>query len=361
MATFFSRLSYSFGNEDWRTEQQALKIQPQDSVVCITGSGDRPLNLLMSDCKEIVCLDANQIQNHLLNLKGVAMQELDFDDYLSFLGATPAHQKRIDQLQKIQKTLHPEAAQFWLKNPKLIEKGILYQGAVERWVGRGAVFFSLFKKSKIEKLFQMDDLEEQRAFVQKHWDCPTLKLTFQFALNRWFTQFFLSDPGLNDHVAESIHPGSYIYGRMNESLHRYLAKESLLLSLILTGRVQPAAFPAYLTPTGTQTIKNRLDRLKPKIANIVQYLESVEEPQFDCFSVSDVVSYLNEKDFIRLLRGIQKAAKPGARFCMRQFLSYYDIPPDLKSIFVRDRQLEQRLEQEDTCFVYRFMAGTVNK
>ncbi len=66
MANFFERLSYSFGNEDWLTEQRALQISPNDSVICITASGDRPLNLLTSDCKEILAIDANPIQNHLL-------------------------------------------------------------------------------------------------------------------------------------------------------------------------------------------------------------------------------------------------------------------------------------------------------
>ena len=49
MTFFFSRLSYSFGNEDWRTEKRALGIRPHDQVLCITASGDRPLNLLARD------------------------------------------------------------------------------------------------------------------------------------------------------------------------------------------------------------------------------------------------------------------------------------------------------------------------
>ena len=74
MGSFFSRLSYSFGNEDWRTEQDALKIKSGDRVVCITGSGDRPLHLLLSEGQEVVSVDANIFQNQLLHLKAAALQ-----------------------------------------------------------------------------------------------------------------------------------------------------------------------------------------------------------------------------------------------------------------------------------------------
>ncbi|HKZ00179.1 MAG TPA: DUF3419 family protein, partial [Rhabdochlamydiaceae bacterium] len=68
MANFYSRLSYSFGNEDWITELEALRIKPGDRVVCITASGDRPLHLLLADLGELVSVDANPFQNHLFEL-----------------------------------------------------------------------------------------------------------------------------------------------------------------------------------------------------------------------------------------------------------------------------------------------------
>ena len=73
MAKFFKRLSYSIGNEDWETEREALSIQADDKVLCITASGDRPLNLLMNECREIVSIDANPVQNYLLELKIMIM------------------------------------------------------------------------------------------------------------------------------------------------------------------------------------------------------------------------------------------------------------------------------------------------
>ena len=54
-----------------------------------------------------------------------------------------------------------------------------------------------------------------------------------------------------------------------------------------------------------------------------------------------------------------KSAKPGARFCLRQFMSAYDIPDDLQPYFTRDTSLEKHLECMDNCFIYRFYVGTI--
>src|SRR3989304_1188591 len=43
---FFKTLNYASVNEDWRTEAEALRPGPEDTVLCVTGSGDRPLALL---------------------------------------------------------------------------------------------------------------------------------------------------------------------------------------------------------------------------------------------------------------------------------------------------------------------------
>ena len=89
MASFFSQLRYSFGNEDWQTEKEALDIKPQDVVLCITASGDRPLNLLTRECQRMVCVDANRIQNHLLELKAAAIAVLDYKTILDLLELFP--------------------------------------------------------------------------------------------------------------------------------------------------------------------------------------------------------------------------------------------------------------------------------
>jgi S-adenosylmethionine-diacylglycerol 3-amino-3-carboxypropyl transferase len=358
MAMFFLTLRYTFGNEDWRTEQKALEIKPQDRVLCITASGDRPLNLLLNPCQEIVCIDANKIQNYLLSLKSVAMQAFDYPTYLAFLGAY-SNPHRKEALYQLLPKMPPDVSQFWLKNEKIVAKGILYQGAVERLVKKASNFISIFKNSKVHRLFEMKDLEEQKAFIQQHWNNRYWRKVFEIGLHPILTKLFIHDPGLYKNV--NIKPGHYIYDRMYASLEHCLARENLLISLILKGEVPKEAYPPYLTEQGTEVIKKRLNSLSIQTSDIISYLENAPERSFDCFSLSDVASYLKREDFIRLLRGIYRTAKPGARFSIRQFLSFHEIPDNLIPFFSRNSDLEKQLEKEDRCFVYRFMVGSIIK
>jgi S-adenosylmethionine-diacylglycerol 3-amino-3-carboxypropyl transferase len=55
--SFFNTLNYSSCNEDGLAELKALDISSSDSICCITGSGDRPLHLLLGDPAHILSFD----------------------------------------------------------------------------------------------------------------------------------------------------------------------------------------------------------------------------------------------------------------------------------------------------------------
>lgn len=360
MKPFFSRLSYSFGNEDWRTEREALQIQPDNRVVCITASGDRVLHLLMDPCREIVAVDLNPTQNHLLNLKMAALAHFDYEKYLAFLGAAPS-KNRLELLSLLTPYLPPHSATFWHTHRRMIEKGILYQGAVERIAKLMAKCLGVFRRQKIAQLFQFNDVAAQKLFVEKQWDTYYWRKIVELALHPKFSRLWMKDPGLYEYLGQSIDPGKYIYNRMNDYLCRYLAKESLLLSFLFLGKVGKEAMPPYLTEPGTRVIRSHLDRVSIRNEDIVKFLENEPDNSYDRFSISDVASYISESNFQRMIKSIYRTARPGARFCLRQFLSHQTIPEQWQDKLCRDPALEKRLEQEDRMFVYRFLVGTVNK
>lgn len=358
MPKFFSRLSYSFGNEDWNTEKKALAIKPSDKVVCITASGDRPLHILSEECAHVTAVDANKIQNHLLHLKAAAMQRFDFDHYLSFLGASE-DQHRLHSLQALVREMSHETAQFWNSHKNLVQKGVIYQGAMEIFLMRFSPLFSVLRPQKIRRLFSITHLEEQREFIQKEWDTYLWRKSFDIALNPFLSKAVLKDPGLYHNIGTSIKAGTYIYNRMNNCLNQYLAQENPLISLMFKGKVGSQAYPPYLQEASVRRIKGQLDRLSVETSDISTFLERSPRNSFDCYSLSDVASYITEDEFLRMLRGVRHSARPGARVSIRQFLSSHQLPPDLDDWLERDHDLEQELEKEDRCFVYRFMVGKV--
>lgn len=361
MPAFSNRLNYTFGNEDCKTESKALNIQPEDRVVCVTASGDRPLNLLLNECNEMIAVDINPLQNNLLHLKAAAMSELPFQEYIDFLEGN-SQAKISEKLNLLKEIYSPEVQEFWQERINDLSKGILYQGVVEKWTKWFAFFIKLFRKRKLQQLFAFDNIENQKEFIENEWDVPAWRKTFQVAFNPVLTKFFLiKDPGLHDHVDPNLNIGLYIYERMNKSLQKELASHNVLCSLILQGKVHPQGYPPYLTEKGTSIIRTRLSKLKIVTSNIIDFLETQDESSLDAFSISDVASYINAEDFGRLVAAIVRTAKPGARFCMRQFLSNQQIPHEFKNNIQRNHALEKELEEEDRCFVYRFMTGSIQK
>jgi S-adenosylmethionine-diacylglycerol 3-amino-3-carboxypropyl transferase len=333
-------------------------------VVCITASGDRPLNLLMQDCAEVVTVDLNLVQNYLLQLKSAALKEFSYDEYLLLLFAEKGFVTQ-ESIARVLRWLEPGCRAYWLSEQEKLFKGVLYQGRTEVLLKRINRFSKWFiNKERISKLFEIDSLEEQREFINKHWDTKKWQKLAEWALHPTISKWLLfKDPGLYNHLSQEIgKPGNYIYNRLhNYLMHGGVAKKSLMLSLAFNGKVHKEAYPPYLQQEESQIIKDRLDRLTITTDNMISFLESKEENSFDCFSFSDIASYITGEDFKRLMEAMYRTARPGARFSIRQFLSHQIIPEPLSPHFVRDPELEKKLSAEDHCFVYRFMVGTIEK
>ncbi|MDA8561880.1 BtaA family protein [Gammaproteobacteria bacterium] len=355
---FYNRLNYSLGNEDWHVEEQALQVKENDKVICVTASGDRPLHLLLTPCSEVISIDMNKIQNYLLDLKMAALSILDYETYLSFLGCTKTKNR-----YSIYKTLTPnlskESINYWQKNISSIKKGIIYQGKVERFTFMTSKIFNLFSKKQIKTIFSFNEIELQRDYILKKLDSPAWKKVFNISCNPKVMKLFINDPGVVSYIEPSIKPGAYIHQRMLEYLSNNLARKSALLQLILLGKVLPEAYFPYLTFDGYTLIRENLHKLKYQTADIIDYINIEDDKKFDCYSMSDIASYMPQNSFNNLLEGIIKSSNNKARFCIRKLMSNHVIPDFIKEYFNRDMILEKKLEKEESNFVYRFLVGEI--
>lgn len=357
---FYKRLNYSLGNEDWFVEAKALNIRADDHAICVTASGDRPLNLLTTACASVTAVDMNPNQSHLLALKLAAITQLDYEKYLAFLGMT-AEKNRYAIFNEFKCALPAATLQYWQQQRKLIQRGIIYQGKVEQVTKCIATIFTLFRKKDIATLFSFTDIAEQREFVRNVWDRFFMRKTFDIVVHPKMVKLISNDPGLSAYVHESIHPGKYIYQRMIQYLHQHLARKSILLQLILLGKILPDAYLPYLTFDGYTKIRAQAARLHYYTDNIIDYLQQLAANSINAFSMSDIASYMPQSTFEQMLSSIYHAAAPNARFCIREFMSQRDFPAQWRTYLIRNEQQEQLLEKEETNFVYRFMVGEVKK
>jgi S-adenosylmethionine-diacylglycerol 3-amino-3-carboxypropyl transferase len=355
---FFQTINYASVNEDWRTEAAALRIGPSDTVLCVTGSGDRPLDLLPHLPERIVAIDLNPAQNRLLVLKMAAMLQLPFEEYAAFLGLhTASGEWRMEVWRRLRGELPVDSQVFWQSREHMIRAGVLYQGRWERHYRRVSRLARLLRGRAIRTLFEFDDIEDQRIFVHAQWDTTWWRKIYRPLCSPFVSRLFFGDPAFYAHVAVPV--GPVLYERMLASLERYLARENFMISLVLRGRLPQSDLPPYLTPDGYAAIRGLLGRIDIVTADVVTYLHAQAPGTFSRFSLSDVPSFLTADGFNRMTLGVIGCAAPKARVCIRQFLTRYSLPPHLESRFAREPELETRLAAEDRAFAYEFFIAEV--
>ncbi len=357
---YSGRISYSSCNEDSHSELEALRLAPDKRVLCVTAGGGRVLNLLYDRPREIMAVDVNPTQNHLLELKIAAMRALAYEPYLAFLGVRQARD-RLTVYQGIRPSLSSAARGYFDKYPKLVQRGVLFQGSLERFLVYVARIAHMVRPFWVKRLFSCQDVAEQRRFIEG-WDTRIWRFVVETLCRRSFLELFSRDPGFWRFVPPEVP----LHSRIFDCIHRYLcnhvARDSHLLQLVFFARyVYEPAMPIYLQPEPYERIRQALatTRITPVTAPITAALAAVGDGSFDAYSIADVSSYLSETDFGALMDQIMRTARPAARICSRGIFVHRPLPGDYAARINRDPALEQRLSLDDLAMVHEFLVGTV--
>lgn len=355
---FFSSINYSSCNEDPSTELEALRISPGDVVACITGSGDRPLHMLLGDPAQVCAFDVNRVQNHLLELKIAAIRLLEYADYLMFLGVREdgGKQKRKQVYKALRKELSPGAARWFDANSGIIRRGVIYSGRWEKYFRLSSRCIRMWRGKKVEQLFSISDMDTQRAFVENHWDTRLWRIFLRLSFNPLLFKTLLRDPGFYTHIQPGFSPSAYIYRRMKSYLQNQLANESFMMALIFHGRfVSEKHYPAYLKERNYALLRERVDRVTIHNLSLEDLLESPLAVYCNKYSLSDVASFLDEKTFLKVLDLISQ--QPGCRFCLRDFLTKRVLPSGCTSPVTFYPELQEAMARKDRSIGYTFMIG----
>jgi len=356
---FLQTLNYASVNEDWRTESMALRAGPRDAILCLTGSGARPLDLLAEHPGvEVTAIDLNPAQSHLLQLKIAAVRRLDYGDLVAFLGLRAASPRwRGARLKSLLPLLPADTARFWERRTAAVAAGILYQGRWERFYRHVSRLLRVVRGRLIDELFACRDLSAQRALVDRRWDTPGWRRLCAVLCQPAFSRVLLGDPA----YWRGVMPGAarYLVERLHTALRSHLARRSFMISLVLRGRLADEDLPPHLTPEGVRRLRPLGDELRVVTGDVREHIGQ-GGAGFTRFSLSDVGSFLDDQGYAALLRGLSRA-RPGARFCIREFLRRHPWPPLDGAGLTREPQLETQLAAADRAFAYDFVVGEVTR
>ena len=357
---FSQRISYSSCNEDSRSELKALRLGAGKRAFCITAGGGRVLNLLCDRPQEIVAVDVNPTQNHLLELKIAAMRALSHEPYLAFLGVRPARD-RLKVYRDLRPALSDAAGAFFDAHPQIVRRGALFQGSLERFLVQVARISHVVRPFWLRRLFSFDDITEQRQFLDG-WDTRAWRFVGETLCRRSILELFSRDPGFWRFVPPEVPLHRRIFDLMHRYLCNHLARDSHLLQLVFFARyIYEPAMPLYLLPGSFERIREALKTTQVTIvtAPAAAALADVADGSFDGYSIADVSSYLSETDFGILMDEIMRTARADARLCSRGIFVHRPLPSDHVRQVRRDHNLERRLSFDDLAMVHEFLVGTL--
>ncbi|WP_299455374.1 DUF3419 family protein [uncultured Microscilla sp.] len=350
---FFTKINYSASNEDSESEQQALQLTSNDTVLCISGSGARSLDLLVDTPKKIVSIDFNPAQNYLLELKIAAYRALSYKAFARFIGLQPCG-KRVATYQQLTPFLSAQAQAFWGKQPKHIKNGVLYCGTWERLL-KNMLRLASPRKKLIEQLMAAPSLEVQRSIWAKKWDNWVWRLYLKIISNQFLWKYVVREPGARL-IPTGFNVYDYMKARLDHMGNNFDLKTNHYAHLMLRGKYSPpCVLPHHLRPENFDLIKKNIHKIEIVTASLINYL--AETPyQFNAFSLSDFSSYAPPEAYQHIWQRVARVAAPQARFCERQFLVKRNPEthcPTLK----RNAWLEKRLNEKDEAYIYTFCVG----
>ena len=322
-------------------------------IVCITGSGTRPLDMLLTGADEVIALDANPAQNALLALKIAAIEALDRAGYLGFLGIAPSS-TRGDVYDGLRQRLPADARDYWDGRRLAVLGGVWSAGQWERllrWNGR---FLSVFRRSAVRALFEAATIEEQAAVWQARFARGRISRAIETFGRDVVWRLVMREPA-GDFLPTAREVGDRLARDFERASRTFLFRESDCATLALRGRhTADGALPAHLRAQNYERVRAGVERLRLVVGGLAE----MAPINADGFSLSDFGSYCGGRDYAACWTGIVGAAAPGAKYCERIFMN--EMPPPFPSITI-DRAVSERLSALDKSIIYRVRAGTISR
>lgn len=334
-------------------------------MLSITASGSRSLGLLDADPSEVLSVDLNPSQNHLLDLKRCsALGVPDWEAHACFLGLLPASRAaRLALYGDVRRHLAPASRSYWDDRTRAIGSGVVTVGRQDRIVSTGAsLVWRVLPERKLRPLFEMEDLDEQIRYFDERVDTSLARTVARLATSKWALNWIYGKDLYEKSGFFSM--GEMIFENLARHAHTRLLRDNHFLSRVLLGRyLDPRRVNSYyLLESSFAELRERASAIRPVTAPLEDVLAGLADDSIDGFSFSDIFDWIAPNDFDRLMREVVRVAKDGARICYRICLVDRRPRPGPGAFIEEDVLLGRRLHAFDrSCFYRDLFVGAVRK
>jgi len=305
-------------------------------------------------------VDFNPHQNHLLELKIKAIKNLNYQEFTELLGVTPSS-RREEIYNSIRDQLSKKAKSFWDKNLSMIKEGITYSGRQEKYIqtiGKLLRFFA--GRETVEGVFECKTLQEQVEYFKEYIEGPVWHLFFNIIYSKP-VMFIVKDRLVFNQVSGNSYHIRF-KKRVENALYRIKARNNPFASLALLGYYKDENYyPPYLKRENFQFLKKNVDKIEIKTDMLQNILRKLPSDSFTKFNLSNVLDWVDKKEFRYTLKELARVGRNHSRFCYFNTLIRRNIPRDLK--FIKSyKKLASKLLEKDKAFLYgNFEIGEIVK
>jgi S-adenosylmethionine-diacylglycerol 3-amino-3-carboxypropyl transferase len=347
------RLFFAQVREDPRLELAAFRGRWDGPIAVVSSAGCTALSLVAEGAGEVVGVDLNRTQNHLVELKAAAVAELDPDEALAALGGTAfSGTGRLHYYRRLREALTPRALRYWDARPELVARGVLDAGVTE-WLMRliaRAIRVFVHPRGRVDRLLRLRTVAEQQRFYAGQWDNARWRLLFALLCNR-FVLRRTYDPAFFANV-ENPSFARHFRQVVEHTLTRLPVHDNYFLHHLLTGRYPEGGVPPYLAAR----VPALAERLTLVDGGFTHYLRTRADGSLAGFSLSNICEWLTAEQIDDLFAEIVRTARPGARLVFRNFVGWTEVPSRWRDAVREDPGLGASLMRLDRSMCQRRFA-----
>ncbi|MGB0862907.1 MAG: DUF3419 family protein [Saprospiraceae bacterium] len=344
----FDFIRYANCWEDADILLEGLNCAPNSRILSIGSAGDNSFSLLSTSPEIVVAVDISLVQLHLIELKKIAIRELEYDEVLAFLGFSEAG-NRLETLGFLKSYLSEEAADYWSINQEAIKNGIIHQGKFEQYFQLFAnkVLMFIHSKKTVNALFDKKNNTEQADFYDEKWNTWRWKMMFNIFFSRFVMGKWGRDPEFLKEVKVNV--GHHIFEKAEQQLKSVEAQKNFILRYNLTGGFGDL-LPHYLQYDNFIKIKANIDKLYLKQGFAQEAIN--EFGAFDAMNLSNIFEYMDDEIFKKTAKSLIAGLNDNGQMAYWNLMVSRQVSSIFEGELFYEKELSEKLTAIDKGFFY---------
>lgn len=349
----YSPILFSVTAEDHLTVERALGGIASQTVMCIGSAGDTALNLLLLNPARVDVVDISFSQLCLATLKAEGMRRLPLADFRLLLGLGPTRDGHSESYFAVRPYLPTAVAAFWDANRVVLERGIISNGGLQRWIACVRAMLRLvWGSAALGELAAVSCPEQADAFVSKYVRTWRFKVAWVLLVNRLTLRLFYPKAAMR-RLGSGRSLRRLAARRLRRTLRtRAVAGNPCLFPLLFGRYPSDDCVPPYLSAEHYEAIRTRVPRLNFVHQDVRSYLCSAAADSLDGMALCNAADWMSDDDLRELLTAVVHAAREGARVLLLSRRARIRVPSALQHTLIYDRETSEALAHADRTGYY---------